>query len=177
MAADAGRPHQRQDGRGAALALEDEGEAAVGDGDLAGFDDWEAQRRQMSIYRRSVSIWVQNPGPMVDLLIIANVVEILRKYIARLFFLGSKEWEDAQERKLGAGANLLDAQREYRVVLVAQGREEQAVLESVQRLYQPETWLPVPAGSRTAAKRCLAFRVLSRMLCLAHKENRVPTTL
>ena len=64
------------------------------------------------------------------------------------------------------------AQREYRIVIAAQGCLEDAVItESMQCLFESELWTAMPMAARTGSSRGLAFRMVSRVLCLAHTEK------
>ena len=99
-----------------------------------------------------------------------------KPYMESLLTVAGSLWEEGQLHQ--AASDLLHGRpvtRQYRVALAATGQVERACLKKASLLLiQPKMWSCIPASAVVAHKNCLAFRVVSRLMCSVYQMLAVP---
>jgi hypothetical protein len=128
-----------------------------------------------SKHRNAAKSWWAS-APLANLMIIRLVMEPLRSLMETLLTVAGSSWEEGQLHQ--AASDLVRGRpvtRQYRVALAATGQVERACLQKASLLLaQPTMWCAIPASSVVVHKNCLAFRMLSRLMCSVYQLLAVP---
>lgn len=136
-----------------------------------GQSTWQQKQVQQSNSRKIVLSMtdLEGDGPLAEVVVLANVVEPFRKFMAALLFLGGEQWQRDHEAALAN--KLLQGQpgelRPYRGLVAATCKVEDDISELVRlRMTDASFWESVPVRSRTVRLRANAFKSLGMLLGL-----------
>ena len=161
----------------------DDGDTAVGQArgekpaEVEGEPVDPAQTQQQSfavvnaVRRKKGTKWISE-DPLGLLIMQRYCLEPMRQYMAVQFERASEKWVKAQEAKMAMASLAGNASwhsRQYRVAELASGEADVSFRAKSQLLLkEPGLWQIVPPHFHTVSMRCLAFRLVSRMICSHH---------
>ena len=134
--------------------------------------------RQENMLHRNVAwrFWVTEPSSILVLL--RNIMEPVRLLMEAAMQMSGKTWEAHELNAL-----LIDGVRHYRISETASSRQERGCIDRLKTLMSvPEMWVGMKPNSRSGTNRCLAFRMISKIICgvkelLMEMNDAFPTRL